>query len=95
MLFSCPLVGGQGNFEKPLAITVTLIYNKGNLNYRRCDLDKVKRGRPTDNPKPYRIAVKMDAETRAILTRYCEEKDVNQMEAARRGIRKLADELEN
>ena len=52
-----------------------------------------KRGRPTDNPKPFRIAVKMDAETKAILDMYCEKKGVNQMEAARRGIRKLKDEL--
>lgn len=56
-------------------------------------MEKVKRGRPTNNPKPYRIAVKMDEETRSILTKYCEQENVNQMEAARRGIRKLADDL--
>lgn len=52
-----------------------------------------KRGRPTDNPKPYRIAVKMDKETKEILDSYCQQQGVNQMEAARRGIRKLKDEL--
>lgn len=52
-----------------------------------------KRGRPTDNPKPYRIAVKMDAQTKEILDRYCEQENVNQMEAARRGIRKLENDL--
>lgn len=52
-----------------------------------------RRGRPTDNPKPYRIAVKMDKETKEILDSYCQQKGVNQMEAARRGIRKLKDEL--
>ena len=52
-----------------------------------------KRGRPTDNPKPYRIAVKMDAQTKDILERYCEQEKVNQMEAARRGIRKLETDL--
>lgn len=56
-------------------------------------MEKAKRGRPTDNPKPYRIAVKMDEETRFILTKYCEQENINQMEAARRGIRKLADDL--
>lgn len=52
-----------------------------------------KRGRPTDNPKPYRIAVKMDEETKKILESYCSQEKVNQMEAARRGIRKLAEDL--
>lgn len=58
-------------------------------------MNKAKRGRPTDNPKPYRIAVKMDEETRSILTRYCKQENVNQMEAARRGIKKLADDLKD
>lgn len=52
-----------------------------------------KRGRPTDNPKPYRIAVKMDKETKDILEQYCAQHNVNRMEAARRGIRKLKDDL--
>ena len=51
-----------------------------------------KMGRPTDNPKPYRIAVRLDAETKSILDDYCKNNQVNQMEAARRGIRKLKDE---
>lgn len=52
-----------------------------------------KRGRPTDNPKPHRIAVKMDDETKSILDAYCEQEKVNQMEAARRGIRRLKADL--
>ena len=52
-----------------------------------------RRGRPTDNPKPYRIAVKMDEETKRILDSYCEQEGVNQMEAARRGIRKLKTDI--
>lgn len=54
-----------------------------------------KRGRPTNNPKPHRIAVKMDDETKAILDAYCEQENVNRMEAARRGIRKLQEDLKN
>lgn len=54
-----------------------------------------KRGRPTDNPKRHRIAVKMDDETKAILDKYCNQEKVNQMEAARRGIRKLKQDLKN
>ena len=44
-----------------------------------------KMGRPTDNPKPYRIAVILDVETKAILDAYCRQENINQMEAARRG----------
>ncbi len=52
-----------------------------------------KMGRPTDNPKPYRIAVRLDEETKAILDEYCRQENINQMEAARRGIRKLKDDI--
>ena len=47
-----------------------------------------KMGRPTDNPKPYRMAVKYDEECKQILESYCEQESVNKMEAARRGIKK-------
>ena len=49
----------------------------------------VKMGRPTDNPKPYKIAVRLDEEAKDILDAYCEQEHVNRMEAARRGIKKL------
>lgn len=52
-------------------------------------------GRPTDNPKPYRISGRLDEECKQILTKYCEQKNVNQMEAIRRAIKKLETELEN
>ena len=71
---------------------MTLIYNKGDPKGGGI-LEGKKRGRPTTNPKPHRIAVKMDDETKRILDEYCKQKNVNQMEAARRGIRKLMDDL--
>lgn len=46
-------------------------------------------GRPTDNPKPYRTAIRLDVESKQILDKYCKQKDVNQNEAVRRGIKKL------
>ena len=52
-----------------------------------------KRGRPTDNPKPYRMAVKYDEKCKQILEAYCEQENVNRMEAARRGIMKLESDL--
>ena len=46
-------------------------------------------GRPTDNPKPYTVAARLDQETKDILDAYCKQFNVNRMEAVRRGIRKL------
>lgn len=46
-------------------------------------------GRPTDNPKPYKIGVKLDQEADA----YCEQESVSVMEAARRGIKRLKPDL--
>ena len=56
-------------------------------------LGEKKRGRPTDNPKPYRMAVKYDEECKQILEAYCAQENVNRMEAARRGIKKLKVDL--
>jgi len=39
------------------------------------------------------MAVKYDEECKQILEAYCAQESVNKMEAARRGIRKLKDDL--
>lgn len=52
-------------------------------------------GRPTDNPKPYKIAVKLDQEAKDILDAYCKQESVSMMEAARRGIKRLKPDLKN
>ncbi|PWL42922.1 MAG: hypothetical protein DBY45_08125 [Clostridiales bacterium] len=49
-------------------------------------------GRPTDNPKPYRIAARLDEESKQILDHYCEKQKVSIMEAVRRAIHRLKDE---
>lgn len=46
-------------------------------------------GRPTDNPKQERTAVRMDEQTVRILDAYCEQENVSRAEAIRRGIQKL------
>lgn len=46
-------------------------------------------GRPTDNPKPYKLTVRMDEASKQILDAYTEQEKVTQMEAIRRGIKKL------
>lgn len=50
-------------------------------------------GRPTDNPKPYRIAAKLDQEAKDILDAYCAQESVSVMEAVRRGIKRLKPDL--
>lgn len=52
-----------------------------------------KAGRPTDNPKPYKIAVKLDQEAKDVLDAYCEQESVSIMEATRRGIKRLKPDL--
>lgn len=46
-------------------------------------------GRPTTNPKPYKITVRLDEKSKDVLDEYCKQENVNQMEAVRRGIGKL------
>ena len=50
-------------------------------------------GRPTDNPKPYKIGVKLDQEAKDILDAYVEQETVSVMEAVRRGIKRLKPDL--
>lgn len=51
-------------------------------------------GRPTDNPKQERITVRLDSQSSQILRDYCEKKNVEKAEAIRRGVKKLAEEIE-
>lgn len=44
-------------------------------------------GRPTDNPKPYKITVRLDEESKKLLDDYCFRNNVNQMEAVRKAIK--------
>ena len=46
-------------------------------------------GRPTNNPKNYRVAARIDEKCRYILSAYCEKEKVTQMEAIRRAIERL------
>lgn len=52
-----------------------------------------KMGRPTDNPKDKTLFVRLDHESSDVLEAYCKEKEVTKAEAARRGIKKLKDDL--
>lgn len=50
-------------------------------------------GRPTDNPKPYKITVRIDEKGKQILDKFREQKNVNQNEAIWRGILRLEEEI--
>lgn len=52
-----------------------------------------KLGRPTDNPKPHKITVRLDEEAETTLRQYCKQEAVERGEAVRRGIKKLAGDL--
>ena len=56
-------------------------------------MDKPKMGRPTDNPKDKTLFVRLDSESNEVLKAYCEQEEVTKAEAARRGIKKLKDDL--
>lgn len=59
-------------------------------------MDRKKMGRPpSDNPKAYKIAVKLDQEAKDILDAYCTQENVSVMEAARRGIKRLGADLKD
>lgn len=50
-------------------------------------------GRPTDNLKPYKLTVRVDEESMKILDAYTEQEKISQMEAIRRGIKKLGADI--
>ncbi len=50
-------------------------------------------GRPTDNPRPNKISIRISNNDKQILEDYCLQEKVNKTEAISRGIKKLEDEL--
>ena len=51
-----------------------------------------KMGRPTDNPKPHKLSVRLDDAGLRILDDYCAKKQITRMEGIRRGVHRLKDE---
>lgn len=52
-----------------------------------------KAGRPTNNPKTTPRQVRLDAECKEILERYCNQESISEAEGIRRGIKKLKSDL--
>lgn len=54
-----------------------------------------KRGPKTDNPKTYKVAAKLDQESKDILDSYSKQEEVSLSECIRRGIKRLKSDLKN
>lgn len=54
-----------------------------------------KKGRPTDNPRPNKISIRINDESVKTLEDYCQQKNVNKTEAIERGIKRLKDDLKS
>lgn len=52
-----------------------------------------KMGRPTNDPKSYRITIRMNERCKKILEDYCKQENVPRMEAVRKGIEQLESQL--
>jgi len=50
-------------------------------------------GRPTNDPKPYKLTVRVDEKSKEILDKYTEQENISRMEAIRRGIRRLEPDI--
>lgn len=50
-------------------------------------------GRPTDNPRPHKVSIRLNDESKRILETYCEQENTNKTEAIERGIKKLEDDI--
>ena len=48
-----------------------------------------KKGRPTENPRPNKLSIRISDEDKRILEEYCEKENVNRTEAVSRGIKEL------
>ena len=53
-----------------------------------------KMGRPSENPRPHKLNVRINDHSKQILEEYCMQESINRTEAVERGIMKLEDDLQ-
>ncbi len=53
-----------------------------------------KLGRPTTNPRPHKLSIRINDSSKETLEVYCNLHGVNRTTAIERGIKKLKDEIE-
>lgn len=52
-------------------------------------VERKKMGRPTDNPRPNKLSIRVSDKDKQILEDYCRLENVNKTEAISRGIKRL------
>ncbi len=52
-------------------------------------VEKKKIGRPTENPRPNKLSIRISDEDKEILENYCRCEGINRTEAISRGIKRL------
>lgn len=50
-------------------------------------------GRPTNNPRPNKISIRISDKDKELLEKYCEQEKINKTEAISRGINKLESDI--
>lgn len=68
---------------------MTEVYNTLMEDKKGGETMSPKMGRPTDNPKPYKITVRLDNDSHEIIQRYCKQENIEKGEAIRRGVKLL------
>lgn len=66
-----------------------IIYNRIMPDKRKEAPMSPRTGRPTNNPRPNKLSIRISDEDKKTLEEYCEENNVNRTEAISRGIKKL------
>ena len=52
-----------------------------------------KMGRPTNNPRPHKLNIRINDESKKTLEDYCAQESVNRTEAVERSLKKLKEDL--
>lgn len=75
-------------------LTLSQLGKNGKSQEVRKVENKKKMGRPTDNPRPNKLSIRISDTDKETLEKYCVEKEVNRTEAISRGIQKLKEDIE-
>jgi hypothetical protein len=54
-----------------------------------------KMGRPTNNPRPHKLNIRINDHSKEVLEKYCLQEGVNKTETVERALKKLGDDLKN
>ena len=79
----------DGITKKPLTFCQTILYN-----YARQKKEvKYCPQKQADNPRPHKISIRINDESKEILEEYCQNENVSKTEAIERGIKRLKPDI--